>query len=224
MNTQSELIEHLRFMGGDNATSLPTSDAVRLLNFALDRYSYLAITTDGRWQFDDTENTDLPRASITLSAGDIAVPLNATHLTIRFAELTDASGNKTRLKTFDRRGVDTVTPRTTDTGQPYAYDYEAGVLYFDQYVDDTYTLTIHFSRAATHLTTDNTTQVVGIPTIHTEYLVLYAAYRNSFRTNDEHRPQLREEVEQMEQDVRDFYGRRDEDTPAQLKAVIKSAK
>lgn len=220
INTQAELVNHLRFLSGDNSTSLTTADAVSLLNFGIDQYSYLAITSDGRWQFDDTENTDVPRASVTLNSGEVAIPFASTHLTIRFAEITDAEGNKARLDTFDRRDSGYTTPKTTDTGQPSAYNYEAGVMYFDVYANANYTVTIHFSRVATHFTEANTTQVLGIPSIHTEYIVLHALHRLSLRTGNENRAVVRNELEQMEKDIEDFYGRRDEDTHPQLSTSI----
>lgn len=224
INTQTELVSHLRFLAGANSTSLPTADAVTLLNFGIDRYSYLAITSDGRWQFDDTSNADVPRASVTLKSGRIAVPLKAAHLTIRFAEITDSEGNKTRLKTFDRRALNYSTPKTTDTGQPTGYNYEAGVLYFDVYADGDYTITIHFSRAANHLTAADTTQVLGIPSIHTNFIVLYALYQLGLKTGNEHRSTIRNDIQIAEKDIEDFFGRRDEDTNPRLSINVKLAK
>lgn len=219
INTQSELVSHLRFLAGESSNSLTTEEAVRLLNFGLDRYSYIALTSDGRWQFDDTENTDVPRASATLSSGEISMPLNSTHLGIRFIEVTDSDGNKYRLSPFDRTLEDGPTPKTTDTGQPSKYDYEAGVLYFDRYSDASYTVTIHFNRSASHLTTANTTQVVGIPTIHTEYIVLFALHRLGFRTGNENRTQLRQELVELERSIQDDLSNRNEDTAERLSVV-----
>jgi hypothetical protein len=224
--TQSDLVSDLRYLTGNNEHTLSPEDACSLLSRGLDHYSYLAITSDGKWQFDDTGNTaDVPRASLTLQAGEVAVPLEATHLTVNFVELTDPDGQKLRLDTFDRRQSGYTTPKTSDTGKPTAYNYEAGVIYFDKYTDKAgYVITVHFSRPVSPLDPQNASQTVGIPTIHREYPVLYAAHREAVRTGNENRATLRQELEMMEKDVRHFYAVRDEDTNPRLSMRIRLAR
>lgn len=213
INTQSQLIDHLRFLSGTRTNSLTDADARRLLNFAIDHYSHIAMTSDGKWQVDDSQNTDQPIATTTLSATKNQLELQPAFLSIHWVEIEDGSGNKHRVRPHDRRFAEQTTPQSSKTGRPQFYDYNGGILTFDRYADTSYTVRVFFTRAFSHLTSDGgDSQTVGVPTIHTEYLVMYAMHRLGLKTADENRAQVRQELEQMERDIRVFYGRRDEDT------------
>ena len=220
INTQSELIEHLRFITGENSNSLPEADAVRLLNFGLDNYTHLAFTADGKWQIDEAENTDMPVATATLSSGAYQLPLDERFLAISFAEIEDAAGNRTALSKFDRSLDGRVTIKTTETGQPSAYDYDAKVLTFDLYADADYTVRVFFTRPFRHLVVGDSDQVTDISTIQTDYVVNHAAHRLSLRTGNEHRSQLKQELIQGAKDIQDDYGQFDEDGPVSLEISV----
>lgn len=212
INTQSELIDHLRFMAGESSNSLTETDAVRLLNFAIDHYSYLAITKDGLWQVDDTEDSEISRATGTLAANKAVMALTDQFLTLSYVEIEDPTpGDKWRLKTADRRFDGDTTVKSTNTGRPTTYDFYGGQLYFNKYADQAYTVRAFYSRPFNHLAVGSSSQQVGIPSIHTEYLVMYALHRAGLRSGDESREQVRRELQFMERDIMDFYGRRDED-------------
>lgn len=219
INTQSELITHLKYLTGQD--NLNDADARRLLNFALDDYTYIAITSDGNWQWDDSSNTDIPRATATLAANQVKLELPVTFLAIQQVTITDSTGNINVIEPYDQAKRQQAVPRTQDTGQPNRYDYMGGYMYFDAYADQDYTVTVHYSRPAIHLEADNDSQVVGIPTIHTEYLVFHAAHRLGIRNADNSLVQFRNEMVEMERKIRDFYGKRDEDTPKRIRAINK---
>ena len=218
-NTQSELVAHLRFLAGQNTTSLTTADAVTLLNYAIDDYSYIAMTADGLWQVDDTEDSGVSRATASLTANQNSISLNIEHLQISFIELEDSDGNKYRLEPYDLRKSKHTTPDTTSTSKPTRYDYYGGVLYFDSFTDAAYTIRMFYTRPFNHLTDAGTTTEVGIPSIHSEYLVLHALARLGLRTADENRVQVRQEVDLFEERIRDFYSHRDEDNEERMNIV-----
>lgn len=208
LNTQSALITQLKYLSGQD--NLSDADAVRLLNYALDDYTHLAINSDGKWQVDDTEEEDVSRATTTLAANENKVSFSSDFLKVSFVEIEDGT-DKLRLLPYDLRFEKETTPRTDNTGRPDRYDYYGGVMYFDRYADKAYTVRVFFSRPFTHLTTENTSQVIGIPSIHCEYLVFHAMHRLALRNSDSSRAQIRQELMELEQRVQDFYRRRDED-------------
>lgn len=210
ITTQAELITHLKFLSGQS--NLEEADSVRLLNVASDDYVVLQITSDGTWQGGDTSNDGLSRATTTLSTGAVKLSLNAEHLVIREVTLTTSGGVESVLEPFDQSQEQRVDPLSTSQSRPTQYDYEEGHLRFNAYADEDYTVRIHYSRPNKELVVGGDDAVVGIPSIHTEYLVLHAMHRLGFRTSDEARAQVRQELAVWERKIKDYYGRRDEDS------------
>lgn len=217
-NTAQNIIDHIKFLTGQD--NLSTADGVRLINYAQDEYTYLAITADGKAQVDDSGETDANRASATLSSGTNKVRLGADFLTWQYVEIEDSNGNRWRVKPYDQRAEEETTPKTTDTGRPTRYDFYGGVFYFDKYADQDYTIRAHYSAAFTHATTDNLTKAIGIPSIHAEYIALHAAARLALANNDPSHAALRNERSAYEVRIQDFYRVRDEDMPQVLQATV----
>jgi hypothetical protein len=174
------LVQHLKFLTGQD--SLDIKDATRLINFAADDYSYIALTSDGLWQFDDTRNVAAPTASSTLAANATEVTLNTGWLMIN--------------------GITVDGTETTD------YTYTSNKLVFPT-SSKARAIVVTFSRPVDYFTAADTTAAAGIPRIHQEYLALHAAYRLSLRTNDSNRAELRNELGVFEDRIRDFYSKRD---------------
>lgn len=218
MNTQSELIAHLKFLSGQD--NLSETNAVRLLNIAGDEYTELMLTSDGTWQASDTSQDGLSRATATIAINKVKVSLNAEHLVIRQVSLIDSDGNESVLKEFDQAKENRVAPKSTETGKPTEYDYEEGHLRFNTYTDGEYTIKILYSKALKALEVGNSTQVVGIPSIHTEFLVLHAMYKLGFRTGDTAIAAVRNELELWKRRITKHYSRRNEDTQTQVKSRL----
>jgi hypothetical protein len=214
INTQRDLVAHLKFLTGQDALS--NADAARLLNFGLDSYTQLAITSDGNWQTDGLGQSDVSRATATLATGETKLQLKADFITVSQVTIDDGDDTST-LTPYDQEKRRHPVPRTDDTGVPSMYDLYGQHIYFNTYADDDYDVTIHYSRPFVHLEAGNDNQEVGIPIIHTEYPVFFAAYRLMVRNNDPSATQVRNELIDMERKVKDYFARRDEDSPRRLK-------
>lgn len=227
MNTIQDLITHLKFISGQD--SLRDADAVRLFNFAADDYSYIALTSSGRWKMDATthKNSDgnktYPITTATLEAGEESIPLETDFLMINQV-LVDQNGKDVVLAPIDTRDSKDHALRTVynTAGVPKKYDYNAHSLFIYPASDKNRTIKVAYSRAIPHFSTDDLTVNIGIPRIHEEYLVLHATHRLGLRTNDPNRVQVRNELAESEARVRDFFSKRDQDTPRRLKGIIGS--
>lgn len=217
-NNVTDTIAQIKFLTGQ--TNLSNDDACRLINYALDKYTYLSITTDGKAQVDDSENADQSRATTTLEANTNKVALGGDFLSWQYVEIEDGTGNRYRLAPYDQRFEEQTTPQSTNTGRPKRYDYYGGVFYFDVYADQDYTIRAHYSRAFNHVSTSDLTATIGIPSIHAEYPALHASARLALARNDSNYSRLRDEVTLMERDIVDFYRVRDEDMPQILQAKM----
>lgn len=232
--TIEELIDDLKFVTGQD--SLTNARAVKLFNYAKDNYSYIALTASGRWKFDDYthENTDgdptNPIASTTLQADEESIPLETKYLTLNQVQIYENGEWKvlTPIDTRDRK--DNVLSSIYKTnGVPTFYDYDAHNLYFYPKSNASRQVKVLYQRAGKHFSASELSQQTGIPSIHDEYLVMYAGDKLSFRTADGARVDFRNELVKWEGDgitggkIRDFYSKRDQDTPRRLKGMTPTA-
>jgi hypothetical protein len=230
IRTIEDLIDDLKFVTGQD--SLTNARAVKLFNYAKDNYSYIALTASGRWKFDDYthENEDgdptSPIASSTLQPNEESLPLETTFLALNQVQIF-VNGQWEVLQPIDTRDrKDNVLSSIYKTnGKPQFYDYDAHSIYFYPKSDSSIPVRVLYSRAGKHFDSVDLTQQTGIPSIHDEYLVMYAGDKLSFRTVDGARVDFKNELFKWEGDgvsggkIRDFYSKRDQDTPRRLKGM-----
>jgi hypothetical protein len=221
-NNLQGLYQHTKFITGQD--SLKLEDFTRLANFAADRYSYLALTSSGRWNFDDTrhvngdDDSTYPIASATLNSGETAIPLATNFLTINQVTVTEA-GKKYILKPIDTRdNKDEVLREVYNTeGIPRYYDYNAHSMFIYPASNSSRTIEVAYGRAMKHFDITDTTVTPGIPSIHFEYITLYAIEQVAMKTRDEVYSQARDGRMRMENEIKDWYSRRDQDTPMRIR-------
>lgn len=119
----------------------------------------------GSWQWDDSNQTDLPQAVTDLESGQAKYSIPTTALTIKRVEVKDESGNSIKLKPFTREkellamgdlesraGVPTHYFMINDTVQVYPKPNYAS----------TGGLKLYFDRATVSFVSTDTTKAPGI--------------------------------------------------------------
>ena len=211
------LFQHTKFITGQD--NLTIKDFTRLANFAMDDYSYLAITSDGRWKFKDTTDTGDLVVEVTAN-GSTEYTLSIDYLMIDRIEYSDGEDRKIleQVDVRDNKGA-SLEETYKDTGSPEVYDLEGNV--FKPYpAPSSGTFYLYISRAAEYFDVADTTATVGLPRVHHQFITLHASHQLMMRTNDKNIVQVRNELERMKQEIRDFYSKRDEDAPRRLKAKV----
>jgi len=230
-STLQGLVQHLKFISGQD--SLAIEDSTRLLNFAMDNYSYIALTASKRWKFDDETNTDFPIATATLNSGEESIPLETSFLIVDEVQITGNDGNYVKLTPIEEANMDeaqVLAVKYSTDGMPQYYDYDSHSLFLYPQSNATRTVKVLHRRATNYFDTTDTTATVGIPRIHHEYLPLKAAYSLSLRTNDPNLPNIRNELMLWEGNedsggkIRNFYSKRDNNSTGRLKANVESNK
>lgn len=215
------IYQHTKFISGQD--SLAIKDFTRLANYALDDYSYLAMTSSGKWKFDDTTLTTHPSATRSTVAGQRDYDLDITFLTVDAVHIL-VDGKYKKLKNIDRTSREQpLTSVFSEQGTPDYFDFDGNSIFLHPAPEKAYTMKVFFSRAITYFDITDTTATIGIPRIHHEYISLHASHRLTLRTNDPNRVQLRDELFQFEKKIRDFYSKRDMTTPRTLKGKINIA-
>jgi len=232
--TIEEIIDDLKFVTGQD--SLTNARAIKLLNYAKDNYSYIALTASGRWKFDDyTHTNDLdevtyPIATSTISPIYDGIPLETGFLAINQVQVY-VNGRWQTVQPIDTRDNKHEVLGTTyaSSGTPMYYDYDAHSLFVYPKPATSTPIKILYSRAGKHFTESDLTQYTGIPSIHDEYLIIHSGYKLSFRTVDGAKVDFRNELAKWEGVdgkggiIRDFYSKRDQDTPRRLKGMTPTA-
>lgn len=220
-NTVQTLVDYIKDLTGQ--TNLSDAKAIRAINFAVDNYTYIALTSGGKWKWDSSNQTDVPRVTTTIGASDEKVSLETELLAIQQVEILE-NGKYKPLDPIDIRDRQDASLSTvySGTGEPQYYDYDSGNLYIYPQSDTSRTLRVTYSRAHPRFTTSDLSSSIGVVPIHEEYIALYAADRVMIGTNDPSRTQIRNEMVAKEAEIRDMFSKRDQDTQRRLKASIPS--
>lgn len=177
---------------GDNSYGRISGDAnllatfTRYINEALNRVTSLILTSDGRWQWDDTNNTDFPigvtNLVTTVGSEQQDYSFGITFLKITRVECQDASGAWQLLKPIDQ--VDVIDQSLTDflktAGMPAYYDKIGNSVFLypkplGTAVTATGGLKVWFQRPPSYFTISDTTKVPGFNSMYHRLVALLAS-------------------------------------------------
>lgn len=218
-----------------NSTKLKqfTADA----NVALDYVWNIGLRADGGWQIDDSNHTDYPERTMTLTSGTRRYALSSftadagTNLMLEVYKVfvKNPSGIYVEMEPVDvQKGdnVDSFTSGSGATGTPTRYDKTGIWLDLDPIPNYTVSagIKVLINREPAYFTSADTTKKPGIPGGLHPYIYLKPALdyarRNSLPSYD----RLRAEVMEMEQTIRETFSDRDHDTPDRLNPSVHSTR
>jgi hypothetical protein len=191
-----------------------------LLNRALDRYVGIALQNDGGWEFDDSNYTDYPIGTSSITSGQQDYPLTVEHMMIIGVEILNASSQWSSLyeiqdRDFLRSGVSPSNYRSGATGIPTEYRKVANSLFL--YPTPNFTqaasLKVHFQRPPSYFTYTDTTKVPGFAAIQHPYLSTYASWLYARSKQMPIKNDLAVDVRRWEEvEIPLFYATRSKDT------------
>lgn len=198
-----------------NTTSYPLADKARRGNSGLSDYAAIALSSDDRWSFDDTNYTDLPIGVTSLVASQSDYALDITVLKILKIEAKDENGNWIELQPIDRN--DTSTPYASlfnTTGTPAYYDKFANspMVYPAPSYNSTGGLKVWYQRDASYFAASDTTKKPGIPSLFHKYIALKIAEPYLRDNKKENYVSVRNEIAKIEtEDIPEYYAKRNKD-------------
>lgn len=215
-NTVQTLIDYVKDLTGQ--TNLADAKSIRALNFAVDNYSFLALTSSGKWQWDSRNQSDVSR--VTTTSSDSTLDLENELLSLLELEVL-VGGKYKRLTPADYRDSAYDSLKSA-TGTPTHYDLVGNQIRLLGTPDASYNYRLTYGRNHPRYSADNLTANTGVLPIHEEYVALYAADRVMIGMSDSARAAVRNELQVKEAEVRDFFSKRDQATVKRLKATIPS--
>lgn len=226
--TKQGIIEEIDFICGSDLNTYPIADKTRNVNRAYDRVISLIFQAQGKWQWDDTNQTDLPSATTNVVSGQLDYALDSAHLNIDKVMIKDNGGNWTVLRPFDITDpeINGYLMGNPSSGTPLRYDMRANsiILYPTPNYASTSGLKIFFERPSTYFVSSDTTKSPGFASIFHRFLSNSASYDYAFSKGIKDLAiSIKNEINILEQSIQKFYAQRNKaDGHAILKGRIRN--
>lgn len=126
----NEIVIMSRFHADGDANNMPVAAATDPLLISINNatrkvYSWIR-TSDGRWQWDDSNETDFPIATTTLVNGQRDYQLDTAMLEVEAVEVLDEDGNYYTIKPIDKADIKaqgiSLSEYQETSGRPLEYD------------------------------------------------------------------------------------------------------
>lgn len=241
--TYSDILSDIDFLVKSDSTTYPIAQKTANVNRALDNVVSAILGADGRWQWDDTNYTDLPIGVTDLVANQQDYSFDTEYLVLTRLEVKDSNGkwqfltpidqNDLNYSTFNYR--DNVPGYVAVTGQSLTdFLNTAGIpLYYDKlassvflYPKPNYTSTgalkAYFQRKADYFTVSDTTKEPGFAKHLHRYLSLSAAYDFALTNGLSKAGTLKQELLALEQKIVEFYAYRPKDEKVIIRPHIEN--
>lgn len=221
--TINDIVQRIYKNTKTNASSYDAPTMLIDINVAENRVISLINRSDSKWQWDDTNNTDLPIATAALVSGQQDYTLATSFLSIDRVDIMDTSGNWTRLQPIDQHEVriQGLSTYLKTPGLPIQYDkLGASVfLYPPSNYSQNASLKIFFSRGPNEFTSADVstgTKQPGFNSLFHDLIPLWVSY-DYWLVNDQSLcAGYLGEIQRKEQEIIDFYGLRSRDERPRL--------
>jgi len=214
-STNLGIIQDITFKTGVSTDNFPIADRTRSINNWYMKTTGWIIMADGRWQWDDSNQTDQPVATTDIVTDQRSYTVvknlpsaNQDWLVVTKVQIKDSDGNWIELKPIDNRQIN--EERFTESGTPEYYDFEGTEikLYTSPNYDSTAGLQVWFQRAPLLFAADDTTKKPGFASIFHEILSLGAKYDWEVAKETGNPEQTMRDIMNMKKNIEDHYGRR----------------
>lgn len=209
---------------GTNTTSYPLASKARRANSAMSDYASIALTSDTRWQWGDTNSTDLPIGDTDMESGVSDYTMTVDMLKVLRVECLTEAGTTKTLIPIDRRDSQTpLSEQFATDGEPVYYDIHENVIsiYPAPSYNSTDGLTVYYQKDAEYFTASDTTKKPGIPQVHHKYIALKMVEPYARDKQLKNYVSIRNEIQKYEEEIiPEFYAKRNKDEVPALKGRI----
>lgn len=191
----------------------------------------LAMQSEGKWQVDDSNQTDYPIIFADVNSGqqDYTFLLDESAnqiLDIYKVRITNDGTNWTTLRQVDLQTGNDDDLNSTVQSIPSRYRLSANGIFLIDIPNFTRTdaLEIYINRTPTYFLTTDTTKKAGIPWTFHEYLAIRPAYYYCLEKGLPQATSLGNEMIRMEEMIGEYYAKRNKDQRTQIKTVYRSSR
>jgi len=221
--TEQGIVQDIDFLVNTDATKFPISDKTRIINRWDEKAVGKMLEADGRWQFGDSNYTDLPIGTTDLTL-EQNYSFSKEFLRVTRVEIKDRSGKWKWLQPMDQNDVRrrSITEMGEQEGEPLYYDKLADSIFL--YPKPNYTqvagLKVYYQRTSSPFVATDTTKEPGYASIFHRYPVIGTAldYAIANSLSTVKIQAFRDELLRMEIDIKEFYSKRSKDENVSLQA------
>ena len=210
--TKDSICDDIDFLCGSTSASYPLQAKNRNVNQHYFNVVRLIWESQDRWQYDDSNYTDLPRAKTTMVANQRDYSLPATAQRIRRVQVKDSNGNWQKVTSIDEADIteQSIEEFQESSGLPIYYDLVGRSLFlFPAPASGSTTLSagleIHVDRTPSAFASASTNSP-GFPEPFHRILSLAASV--DFIQDPNRRQYLVREKEKLEMALKNFYAHR----------------
>lgn len=212
-----QLYERYTGLGLLGVSGVPTvlDEAVGFSNFANREAWHTIFMSYGGWQYDDSNQTDLPSATTALVASQVSYGLPTGQLTVRGIEILNQGNVWNRLIAATEeqiRDVQAVSEWQKTPSQPRYYRLvgETIFLYPPANYSQAASMRVYFDRGSVDFADTDTTRTPGFAGEYHDYIPLRAAiwYLTSYQSSNPKLQFLKQELEVIKKNMKDFYSSR----------------
>lgn len=216
---------------GTNSSSFTDSAMAEEANLAMDHIASLINLHDSLWNYEDTNQTDLPIGKTTITSGQQDYGLSTTHLSIDRVEVKDTSGKRRVLDQIDQQLLKgdrkiALSEYKSGGGVPEEYDILGNSIFL--YPTPNYTqvesLYVYFTRGPVAFTSADTSAVPGFPSIFHDLVPLWIAYNYGLSKVKGNADRIFVEIQRKEKELISFYQLRNRDIRHKLEVSVDSNK
>lgn len=207
-------------IGTSDTTTVPINPDFTLgANNALDQIVSFIILHDKRWQWDDSNNTDLPSATAPLVSGQSNYSLATTHLKLLDVKIKDENGNLKDVDRIEDNELAEYQVKYPSSGAPLYWTIRGNSLFLlpaPNYAHAT-GLKMFFQRGASLFAVSDTTKTPGFPSSFHRLVSLYTALDYVADNNMPGRyAHIQGLIEKLERKFAEYLQGRAGDSPAHL--------
>ena len=174
-----DIISDITFFTGATITDYTLNDRTRNCNLALDRVIAMILGADQRWEWDDTNNSDLPIATTNIVSGQRDYGISgATYLKITKVICKDANGTWRILRPIDKNSPEAANMNKQQSpGNPQYYDLIGNSIFLEPIPNYAATagLRVFTQRNVSYFTIASTTKKPGFAQPFHRLISLYAS-------------------------------------------------
>lgn len=173
------IVQDIDFLANSDPTTYLIADKVRNCNNWIDVCIEAIMSADGRWQWDDPNQIDLPRAVTKLFANQIQYNFDPTWLMVERVDIQDTAGNWQEITPIDQSDIkgQGISSFQSIPGVPKEFDVDGENIFL--YPAPNYTLAggmkVYFQRKPVYLTISSTTTLPAFVSTYNRIISIGAA-------------------------------------------------
>lgn len=230
MSTYAQLVSDARKQTRTTSTNWTDANILVDINNGLDEVASIIQRADGNWQWEDSNQTDLPIGTTNLISGQQDYAIDTTFLKVEevwiHTSATDTTWTELQYVEDKAHFLDKIS--TQDTGVPMFFTIVGNSILFDTFPNYSSTsgLKVLFARNVKYFsggeTAVATTSAPGFNAQFHKYLSLYAQreWLEAYEKGNDHLNKVLIRMQKMEKDMQSYYASKKKGTHFNLKSNI----